>query len=376
MARPEAGFMPVNKPLVLLMTADAVGGVWTYAVELMRALSPLGVQTALAIMGPAPTPAQRAEIRGLRNVELFESAYKLEWMDDAWEDVARAGEWLLDLESRIRPDVVHLNGYVHAALAWHAPTLVAGHSCVLSWWAAVKGVPAPPLWDRYRCLVAHGLWAADLLVTPTAAMLQCLEAQYGLPQNRRVIPNGRDASIFWPAKKQGYVFSAGRFWDEAKNLETLRIAAEELPWPVYVAGDSCCENGPLPRVSNLHLLVRLSTDDLAQWLAPASIYALPARYEPFGLSVLEAALAGCALVLGDIPSLREVWGGAALYVPPDDHKSLADALRTLIRDVQLRTEMASRSRRRAQNFTPRRMARSYLVAYRLLLNWRDLSLES
>ncbi len=32
---------------------------------------------------------------------------------------------------------------------------------------------------------------------------------------------------------------------------------------------------------------------------------LPARYEPFGLSVLEAALSGCALVLGDIPSLRE-----------------------------------------------------------------------
>jgi glycogen(starch) synthase len=367
--------MPVNEPRTVLMTADTVGGVWTYAVELIRALSPLGVRAALATMGPAATPAQRAEIRGLRNAELFESNYRLEWMDDPWGDVARAGKWLLDLESRIRPDVVHLNGYVHAALAWHAPTLIAGHSCVLSWWAAVKGAPAPPRWDRYRSLVAQGLRAADLLVAPTAAMLQCLDAHYGLPENRRVIPNARDAAVFPPGRKQGYILSAGRFWDEAKNLATLGIAAEELPWPVYVAGHSRRRNGPLPHYSNLHLLGRLSTNDLAHWLAPASIYALPARYEPFGLSVLEAALAGCALVLGDIPSLREVWGCAALYVPPDDHKSLADALRTLIKDVQLRTEMASRSRRRALTFTPRRMARAYLVAYRLLLNWRDPPLE-
>ena len=51
----------------------------------------------------------------------------------------------------------------------------------------------------------------------------------------------------------------------------------------------------------------------------AAIYALPARYEPFGLSILEAALSGCALVIGDIPSLREIWADAALFVPSDGH---------------------------------------------------------
>src|SRR5690625_7216151 len=48
------------------------------------------------------------------------------------------------------------------------------------------------------------------------------------------------------------------------------------------------------------------------WLRQASVFVMPSRYEPFGLSVLEAALSGCALILSDIQigraSCREsVW---------------------------------------------------------------------
>ena len=45
---------------------------------------------------------------------------------------------------------------------------------------------------------------------------------------------------------------------------------------------------------------QLTTAEVRNVINTASIYALPARYEPFGLSILEAALSGCALVLGDI----------------------------------------------------------------------------
>ncbi|MEB3829625.1 glycosyltransferase [Phormidium sp. CCY1219] len=61
----------------------------------------------------------------------------------------------------------------------------------------------------------------------------------------------------------------------------------------------------------------MSPEELSHWYARAAIYAFPARYEPFGLSVLEAALSGCALVLGDIPRLREMWGDAAVFANPD-----------------------------------------------------------
>ena len=74
----------------------------------------------------------------------------------------------------------------------------------------------------------------------------------------------------------------------------------------------------------MHCSGRLTPPQMARVVSRApSIYALPARYEPFGLSVLEAALSGCALVLGDIPSLREIWDGAALFVDPDDARRAA-----------------------------------------------------
>src|SRR5439155_5441375 len=191
-----------------------------------------------------------------------------------------------------------------------------GHSCVLSWWRAVKGAPAPPEWDPYAQEVARGLGAADLVVAPTEFMLAALEMHYGPLPARIRIPNGRDPAQFTPGIKENFVLTAGRFWDEAKNLRALDLVAPRLPWPVYAAGGQTGPQGGTAGFRNVRTLGRQSSSCLASWMARASIYALPARYEPFGLSALEAALAGCALVLGDIPSLREVWGDTAIYVNP------------------------------------------------------------
>jgi len=151
--------------LSVLMTADAMGGVWTYAMELASELAARGVTVALATMGDRPTEAQVKRAKAIPGLTLFESEFKLEWMDDSWADVAAAGGWLLRLAADWQPDLVQLNGYVHGALPWPAPTLMVGHSCVLSWWQAVKSEAAPATWTRYQTAVARGLHAADLVVT-------------------------------------------------------------------------------------------------------------------------------------------------------------------------------------------------------------------
>jgi len=110
-------------------------------------------------------------------------------------------------------------------------------------------------------------------------------------------------------------------------------------------------------------LGHLGRDELSKWLRRASIYAFPAKYEPFGLSVLEAALARCALVLGDTPSLREIWRDAAIYVPPDSPARLRDVLKTLIAAPSLCDELGDRAHARALEFTPERMTTEYLRAY-------------
>jgi glycogen synthase len=353
----------LDHPSRILMTTDTVSGVWTCALELARALQAHGVAVALATMGPLPDEAQRAEAAEVRGLRLFESSFDLEWMADPWADVEAAGRWLLELRDLVRPDLVHLNGYAHAALPWGLPVVVGAHSCVLSWWTAVRREPPPARWKRYHAAVQRGLRAADVVVAPTRAMLEAAKHHHGPLASARVVPNGRDAGSFAPRAKQPYVLAAGRLWDEAKNLAALDEAARKLEWPVYLAGETAHPDGGGTPPRFAQPLGSLPRPLLAAWLGRASIYALPARYEPFGLSVLEAALAGCALVLGDIPSLRELWDETALFVDPDDTAALARALNTLARDATLRSCLAQRARARALNLTPARMAQGYLEAY-------------
>jgi glycosyltransferase involved in cell wall biosynthesis len=291
-------------------------------------------------------------------------------MEDPWSDVDRAGEWLLGLEEAVEPDVIHLNGYVHGALSWRRPTLMVGHSCVLSWWEAVKGETAPARWERYRYRVARGLHAADLVLAPTQAMLSALERHYGCFTRSRMVTNGRDSGCFYPADKKPFILALGRLWDEAKNIGMLEQVAPSLSWPIYLAGEDQHPHGGRVRYHAVRPLGYLSPPDLACWLSHAAIYALPARYEPFGLSVLEAGLAGCALVLGDIPSLRELWEGAALFVPPDDAAALGHTLQALIEEHSYLAELAANARTRALQYTPQRMLRGYIAAYHELLLMR------
>jgi glycosyltransferase involved in cell wall biosynthesis len=345
------------------MTADTVGGVWTYALDLAKALAPHGVEVALATMGARLSNHQRLQVRRLPNVQVYESAFKLEWMDDPWVDVARAADWLLTLENEINPDVIHLNGYAHGALPWREPHLVVGHSCVLSWWRAVKRGAVPEEWCEYARAVSRGLRGADLVVAPSRAMMAELRHHYGPLGSTAVIPNGRDCSLYSPMPKRHCILAAGRLWDEAKNIAALDNVAANLGWPVYVAGNAAHPGGSHYRPRHLKLMGCLSESELASKLARAAIYALPARYEPFGLSILEAALAGCALVLGDIPSLRENWEGAAIFVAPDDTAALEASLSNLIGNEHRRRGIAAKARERAMSFTPERTAAGYLCAY-------------
>jgi len=353
------------------MTADSVGGVFSYALELARMLSRRNVELLLATMGPLPSPEQRASAQSIAGLTLLERPYQLEWMDDPWQDVSESGQWLLELERSFAPELVHLNGYAHAALPFAAPTLVVGHSCVLSWWQAVKGASAPARYTQYLERVRAGLCRAHRVVAPSRAMLSALEQHYGPLPHAEVLYNGCDLSMFRPAGKQPSIVAAGRVWDEAKNLAALERIAASLAWPVSIAGEQLApeaRQGPTkPDGAAVQKLGLLSRPELAALLGSASIFAAPARYEPFGLSILEAAAAGCALVLGDIPSLRELWRGAALFVDPASDEALHAGLARLIADEPLRLQLAERARQRAAEFSSERFAQEYLRLYQTLV---------
>ena len=355
-------------PRRILMTADPIGGVWSYVLELARSLSVHGVEIALATMGQALSADQRREVVDEKNVTLYESVFRLEWMDDPWSDIERSGDWLLSLEADFRPDLVHLNGYVHASLPWQSPCLVVAHSCLLCWWQAVRHKVLPAAFEQYRREVAKGLAAADMVAAPTAAMLAGVEKMYFPLPNTRVIHNARSRTKFRPGRKEDFILSVGRVWDDAKNIVTLANTAYQLPWPVYVAGEHRHPAGGAVSFEGVNRLGFLAPETLAPWYAAASVYALPARYEPFGLTVLEAALSGCALVLGDIPSLRELWDGAAVFIDPDEGEALQAELRVLCADRARLASLGNLALARSRSFSSVRMTAGYLAVYRELMS--------
>jgi glycosyltransferase involved in cell wall biosynthesis len=224
-------------------------------------------------------------------------------------------------------------------------------------------------------MVQKGLSSADLVVAPTRAMLESLNENYpgAVKTKGLVIPNGLDVNSLTPTLKQKFVLSAGRLWDEAKNIQSLIGVAWELPWSVCLAGERQNADGgnnAVPANTNCYPLGKLPRETLRGWYACASIYVLPARYEPFGLTILEAALSGCALVLGGIESLKENWSNAAVFVNPQDRPALRNTLLELIRNEVHRKRLGETARERALQFTSTRMAEQYTEAYSGLLTNR------
>ena len=97
----------MTQSLRVLMTTAPIGGVWTYSLELFGALARQGVRVILASMGVALRASQRRAVFQIPDVELAESAYKLDWMNDPWLAIDAAGDWLHRIVRRHVIDLVH-----------------------------------------------------------------------------------------------------------------------------------------------------------------------------------------------------------------------------------------------------------------------------
>jgi glycosyltransferase involved in cell wall biosynthesis len=139
---------------------------------------------------------------------------------------------------------------------------------------------------------------------------------------------------------------------------------------VVFAGDVIHPEGGTASVfdGNVRLLGRLSQAELGGWLERARLYVSPARYDPFGLLPLQAALAGCALLLSDIRSYRELWDGVAAFFDAGDAAGFRRRWSELLEDDETCLAMARRARARAlERFGARRMANEYLRLYESLV---------
>lgn len=350
----------------LMLVTDAVGGVWTYSLDLARALRQWDVEAFLAVIGPSPSAEQRREAR---EFELTDTGLPLDWAARRPDLIRRAGCALAELAVKEGADLVQTNSAALLAdCEFDQPVIALQHSCVATWWATVKGTALPHDFGWRRDLIECGLNRAAAVVAPSAAFAAMTARTYALTRPVHAVHNGRRALPMKRRPMEDFVFTAGRLWDEGKNGRVLDQAAGLLSVAIQAAGPVDGPNGASMSFEHLQCLGELAPSGIAERLAGRPIFASAALYEPFGLSVLEAAQAGCALVLSDIPTFRELWIDCAIFVPADDPEAFADSIQRLLANPGKRMDLGIAARMHALRYTPETMAQRMVQIYEGVLS--------
>jgi len=342
------------------MTADAVGGVWTYATDLAAALVAHDVTTTIALLGPSPSAEQRAAVGPIAGVELLETGLPLDWLAGEDGSVRAAAGAIRALARDLKADLIHLNSPVLAAGgAQDLPVIAAVHGCVATWWDAAHGDPLPARFAWHEAMMRDGLHAASAVVAPSHSYAVTVARRYGLSSVPYAIHNGRSPLPTVEAAPATGAFTAGRLWDRVKNTALLDAVAARVP--MRAAGPVTAPHGETVRPEHLRLLGTLEVAGLARELAARPVFVSAARFEPFGLAVLEAAQAGCPLVLADIDTFRELWSDAAIFVRDED--DYVAAVEGLLADRGEHARWGERAQQRAARYTPVATASAMAALY-------------
>ena len=212
-----------------------------------------------------------------------------------------------------------------------------------------------------------------MVVGPTHAILEKAKKTHDFSTEARVIHNGRRVFHYEEKSREKFILCMGRMWDEAKNLPLLSKIAGKLPWPVYVAGERVNpDTGKECTAENVKFLGKLSSEEVQQWMQRASVFVSPTRYEPFGLAILEAANNGCALVLSELDTLKELWQEAALFFDPEDEADAEKMALRLLDNPQFLEELSKRAKERATQYSAEKMGTTYFELYEELTNKHKL----
>ncbi len=370
-----------------MLVADAVGGVWDYALSLAGGLIDLAAADVLLVaVGPPPDEARLTSARAIPGLVCHVLSGRLEWMEGGHDWLSAWRQAVASLAADWDADVVHVNQLGLAGVGGEAsrprPAVVLGvHSDVTTWWLWVKdGGHGPCTLPTYlswqRDLARQALQQADVVVCPSSFLARELVSCHSLARTPVVIhnavpePTGSGVDQASVQRERGVAVVVGRAWDEAKNLAVVAAALQRCrePWQVEVAGD-VVEPGrggayAPPAAPGLYYHGFLNKDRLAGLYQRAAVCLAPSSYEPFGLAPAEAALAGCAVVANDLPSYREVWGDAACYFARNDPDALAQRLDQLYADDAAVARLARAAGERvARRYTLRRMVDGYLAVY-------------
>jgi len=230
---------------------------------------------------------------------------------------------------------------------------------------------------------------ADLIITVSESTKRDILKFFDVAEEKiRVIHNGVD-TVFQPIKDQHLLDTAREKYNlnerfvlylgaiqPRKNISTLIRAynilckGHNFKYKLVIAGGVGWKNKNIcPLIEELGLRDKIiltgyiPEHDLPTIYNLSDAFVFPSLYEGFGIPVLEAMACGIPVVTSNVSSLPEVSGGAAVLINPHSIKDLADGIKRILFDEELRKRNIAKGIKRAKFFTWERCAKETLKAF-------------
>ncbi|HTP00508.1 MAG TPA: glycosyltransferase family 1 protein [Anaerolineales bacterium] len=215
---------------------------------------------------------------------------------------------------------------------------------------------------------------ARLVLTVSEHSRRSIKRKFGLPDEKVLaIPNGVNLQQFHPTDttaarahyglSKPYALFVGSL-DPRKNLDRLLQAWVRLPEfkdvELVIAGSRGRIFKPVQMpgyTRRIRFLGYVPDEDLPGLYSGALFFIMPSLFEGFGLTVLEAMACGAPVITSYASALPEAAGNAAIQVDPTSVEGMAEAMRTLIVDEDLRRGLRQKGLDRASRFSWERSAR-------------------
>lgn len=253
---------------------------------------------------------------------------------------------------------------VHDMIAWKRPDLCPLRNVV-----------------HFRSLVGASVRKAACITVPTETVKEDLLNILGVsPSKVHVVNWGVDCEL-QPIEANAaksvvkesfgidfpFILSVGCL-ERKKNLAMLLKAARQLKLPVVHVGPTCRQSKQIQKQlrheaeNSCHFLGYVSNEQLSALYSATEVFVFPSIIEGFGLPVVEAMQFGVPVIASDTPALLEVCGGAALHVPANDSDALAEQIKQVIEDSQLKSSLIQRGLERSRTYTWNRSISQFSVA--------------